>query len=211
MRSVRCRSKSVSSMGLVSRISILVAVAAAALYWRLNSVGAFREVRNFEDKWNCSRMFESSLGQGSEDFVPDENGQFVIISSSAFGKIISSGNFQEANGCMFRVDLNSLQITQLQLRNNTNKRLAPHGVDLVKNKLFVVGHADDGDCVYVYRLQGNEAVLEKSVCSPLIVSPNAIAGREDGSFFVVNDHSRSQGSGVIRFRSSSLLFHLYHF
>lgn len=170
-------------------VSIFVLIG-AALYYRLSSVGAFRVVSSINDGWNCSRLFEKSLGQGSEDMAIAEDGSFAIISSMSFANVLATSSFSTANGNLFSLDLKTLEITQLL---TASKGYAPHGVDVVGSWLFVVVHNDDRHCVEIFTILSATSIsLERSVCSPLMVSPNAVAGRADGSFFVVNDHSRSQ-------------------
>ncbi len=169
----------------------LAVLLGALLYWRFASIGAFRHVAAFDDPWDCRRLFEGQLGQGSEDIAVDDEERFAIISSMSFANVMSSGSFVNASGSLFRLDLEKEELSVLKGAVDT---VAPHGIDLVGARLFVVAHDDRGDCVKTFLLQNefSEATLERSVCSPLFTSPNAVAGRPDGSFLVVNDHSRSQ-------------------
>ncbi len=187
-------------MGLVSsfllkfaKFSLLLAALLFAVFLRFNSVSAFRSVSDIPSSWSCSRLFEDSLGQGSEDLAVHEASGRVIISSMSFVNVMSSSSFSNANGGLFSLDVGQRQLSRLELRNvSDNSAFAPHGIDIVGNTMFVVAHQDRGDCIRVFRLHDDVATQEREICSPLFVSPNTVAGRADGSFFVVNDHSRSQ-------------------
>lgn len=195
--------------------SFVVAALAILLYWRLASVGSFRSVAEFENvAWDCKRAFEKELGIGSEDLTVDESGRFVIISSMSFFNVMKAGSFASANGKLWRLDMDSQSLSEIQVVGV--QPLSPHGVDLVGSRLFVVAHSSDGDCVHVFRMKNNflEAVLERSFCSDLIPSPNAVAGLPDGSFYVANDHSRSPfkapllalAETILGFASSSVVY-----
>ena len=95
--------------------------------------------------------------------------------------------------------------------------LHPHGVDLVRARdgslqLYVISHPHLGkgaEAVIQYRLERDHLVFQRRYSGSHLVSPNDLAVRSDGSFYVCNDSSARGGilELILGLRRSTVVYY----
>jgi sugar lactone lactonase YvrE len=120
-------------------------------------------------------------------------------------------------GKLLAVCLSGGMVTELSRRGEpAGLILHPHGIDLVQARdgtlqLYVVTHPHRGEgseAVIQYRLERDYLVFQRRYSGSHLVSPNDLAARPDGSFYVCNDSSARGGmlELILGLRRSSVVY-----
>jgi len=150
---------------------------------------------------------------GPEDFVLDRW-------STPPRLIVSSDDRRnpENPGKIVTVCLSGGLVTELPRRGEpAGLVLHPHGVDLVRFRdgtlqLFVISHPHRGqgdESVIQYRLEQDHLVFQRRYSGSHLASPNDLAARPDGSFYVCNDSSARGGmlELILGLRRSTVVYY----
>jgi sugar lactone lactonase YvrE len=137
--------------------------------------------------------------------------------------IVSSDDRREPEnpGKIVSVCLSGGLVTELSRRGEpAGLALHPHGVDLIRLddgslQLFVISHpkpgqgGERGESVIQYRLERDQLVFQRRYQDAHLVSPNDLAARSDGSFYVCNDSSARGGmlELILGLRRSSVVYY----
>ena len=137
---------------------------------------------------------------GPEDIVVDTSGgvsRLLVSSSDRRGRGIP--------GEIFTVGCSTLEKTVLPRKGGPQgSTFNPHGLSLTLDEsgrtlLYVINHASDKEgektirSVLVYTVEPDRLVLEETLKSPLLTSPNDLFALPDGTVYVSNDSSAEGG------------------
>ncbi len=142
-------------------------------------------------------------GYGPEDFVLDtfHHRERLLISCAARRK----QEPQSGSIAAYYFDGNATK-PLTRLGEPSGLQFFPHGIDLVLQTngavmLYAVNHEPEENykkhSVLQYEVKGDTLLFVAQHISPLIVSPNDVAGLPDGSFYVTNDSKHTQGLGLL--------------
>ncbi len=186
---------------------ILVAGWAVYLYW---VAGQFKTIEP-----HFSGKCEAVAGViGPEDITihPKTGVAFV---SACDRRAIQEG--RAGGGAIFAYDLNAVTSEAVNLTPDADRDFRPHGISLFVGEgghdvLFVVNHQGGKHRIEVFDLKEGALTHRQTLTSPMLVSPNDIAGVGPDAFYVTNDHRYPSGwrrtmEDYLRLRRSNVLFY----
>jgi arylesterase/paraoxonase len=145
---------------------------------------------------------------GAEDisFIPSsKTNQSLAFVSSYDRRIEVADPTQKIPGAIYLYDLDTKLFTKVSPDIDDFK---PHGISIYQGtkgeiKLFVVDHAYQQQQIQIFSYINNKLVLERTVASDLIISPNDLVAVGPEQFYVSNDHGFT--TGIMRFLEDYLM------
>ena len=130
-----------------------------------------------------------TVGPGPEDMVIDTITEQPRLLISCNARRKGDPYYGEINAYY----LGNGTIRVLKRRGDGNIQFCPHGIDLVQVKdtliLLVVNHdkINHQNAILRYAVKADELIFLNKIVDPLIVSPNAVTGFQDGTLLISND------------------------
>lgn len=129
---------------------------------------------------------------GIEDITIDSTNGFAYLSSH------NRRNFIE-KGAIYLFKINDSTENYINLTENFKRPdFRPHGISFLEVNdstkfLYVISHADNQNVVEKFRILGESLIHEKSITSPLFVSPNDLHAVSENEIYITNDHTDPKG------------------
>ena len=121
---------------------------------------------------------------------------FALVSSTDRGTFPPT---KEDIGGLYFLDLKDRNFRTELLTKNINKSFAPHGISMFKkdstHTVVAINHTSKGHSIEVFKLDGENLALEKSLTDDSMVSPNDIVLIDENRFYFTNDHRYTEGIG----------------
>lgn len=153
-----------------------------------------------------------TTGSGPEDLVLD--------TSAGYPRLLVSCNARRPNqpylGEIYEVNLQNEKAFPLKRTGGPGSlTFNPHGISITENKegvfLYVISHNDSKKEHFIvkYKVLPGELKFTAIFTHPLLVSPNALAAKPDGSFWVSNDAGKrgSKMEMLFKLRKSKVIFY----
>lgn len=163
------------------------------------STGFFR---NIESQFGGTLLKEIALA-GAEDITVSQTDHFAIISATTRRKVPDTR--QEIGGLYF-LDLTDKNYQPIHLSKNFTKPFAPHGISMFQRDsvytIAAINHTEEGECIEIFELIGQELTHQKTLKDALVYSPNDIVLQNEQQFYFTNDHKYKKG--ILRFAEDYL-------
>jgi arylesterase / paraoxonase len=105
---------------------------------------------------------------------------------------------ENTNGSIYRYDLKESKPALIKMSHDHTGGLFPHGISLYPDKngagsLFVVNHARGQHTIEIFSLVDGRLEHQKTLSSPMIISPNDVVAVGPDRFYFTNDHNYRNG------------------
>ncbi len=149
---------------------------------------------------------------GAEDITVSAIDSFAIISSTNRSVFPQE---KEQFGGLYYMNLKNGDFKTKKLTSSFKKPFAPHGMSMIKTdstyKIMVINHTPQGHFIEVFKLNGDNLTLEKSLADASMISPNDVVMIDENRFYFTNDHGNTKGFGrfledYIGFADSNVIY-----
>ena len=105
---------------------------------------------------------------------------------------------ESTTGSIYRYDLKESKPALIKMSHDHTGGLLPHGISLYLDKnetgsLFVVNHARGQHTIEIFSLVDGRLEHQKTLSSPMIISPNDVLAVGPDRFYFTNDHKYRHG------------------
>lgn len=177
-------------------VLILAAIVLSYAFYIYNAAGEMKTIHD-SSKIQCRKITAPGIS-GPEDIVIDKKRGIAYLSIGNWRERSMGKN--DANGGIYRYDLNDQNAAPENITRNIAFKFIPHGIDFYETPqggryLVAVNHGGGVHSLELFQLDNESAKHIRTIRGALLISPNDVTALDENRFFISNDHGSTKGIG----------------